>query len=685
MSNDIDPFADDTSAIESNPQAEAMNRFGMSSIRQALSRWWIILIFGILGYVAALYYMSIAPPKHEAVAVLEVDIKVHQLMGAELDQDRITPEIALATEASKLMGPGILAATAESPEVQALKEAIPPEFSWKPRYWRTEEELASKPADSVPVYDLVDSMVRNWITISGRRNTSLIEVRVTHSDSETARVLADTLLKVYLEKEHGEKSGGATEAYKILKGEADDALLSLENAERSLQVYVSALKLNEGILENRAELIAMRLRYKAKHPKMIQAEAIYQDMYDRFRREIKRATQTELEQDYWLEYLPTMTALDEQIQAADENAPKALDEWLALVQNALSSRANRLGARINHQQALYQSVTKRMTEIDVADESNTADLRVIEPAFIGKSLESVRLIYLAAGSVVGLMGGFGIAFLLGLIDYKIYDVRSIEEATGLTCLSAVPDSDVFGRSSEWKSIFTSDPHSANAEAIRNLRATIVLLGKRERHRTILITSSIPGEGKTTVAAELATAFALSGDRTLLIDFDLRRPRIHQLFPCVKDQLGVVDILAGQTEISKTIHKSELENLFVIGGGSKAPNPSELLHEDELVKILNHLTPHFDRIIIDSAPILPVSDSRILAKHVQSVISVVRARKAPVGAVIRTRDLIQDSGGTIVGVVLNGMKKSVGRYGYYGYKGYGEYGAEGGYGYYGEDK
>lgn len=680
MNKDIDPFEDDFQEEESSPVSQ---QFGMGSLRQALTRWWVILIFGVLGYVGALYYMSVAPPKSEAVAVLEVDMKVQRLMGAELEQDKLTPEIVLATEASKLTSPAILEAVAKSPEVQALKECIPPEFSWKPRYWRTPEELEAKPASSVSAYDLV-SMMTGWIEVSGRRNTSLIDVKVTHPDPESARVIADTLLRVYLKKEEGLKRGGASEAYKILKKEADEALQKLQDAERSLQVYVSALKLNEDIQKNRIELIAMRQRYKSKHPKLIQAEAIYQDIYVRFRREIKRATKNELEQDFWLEYKPEMTALDEQIQANDENSPKALDEWLALVQNALSSRASRLNARVAHQQQLYQSITQRMTEINVADEKHDSKIRVTQPAYIAKSLESTRLIYLAAGSVVGLMAGFGVAFLLGLIDYKIYDVRSAEEATGMQCLSAIPESPEFFRSGPWESVLVRSPESANAEAIRNLWASVMLLGKKERYKVLQITSAIPGEGKTTIAAELATMLASNNERTLLIDFDLRRPRIREYFSEVSSKPGIVEYLAGREELDSVIQSTKIDNLSVIGSGEKAPNPIGLLHEEELTKLFQLLSTRFDRIVIDSAPVLPVSDSRLLAKQVNAVMLIVRARKAPVGAVLRARDLLQEADASIAGVVLNGMKKTLGA-GYYGYKGYGEYGAEGGYGYYGEEK
>ena len=685
MINNIDPFADDDREYRSTGAEEPVvsNRLGMSNVRQALSRWWIMLIFGVLGYFAALYYMSIKPPSSEAIAVLEVNIESSQLLGQDLVQERMTPEIILATEASKIMGPGILSATAQSPEVQALRNAIPPEFSFKPRYMRTEEELAFKPASSVEVYQLVDSMVKGWITISGRRNTSLIEVRVKHPDAESARVIADTLLRVYLEKEESQLVGGSDDAFKILKKEADGARLEMELAEKSLQVYVSAIKLSEQIQEKRIEVITLRQRYLPKHPARIQEEAIYTDLLKRFGREIKRSSVKPSEKSYWLEYKQQMTALEEIIEADGPDKSDAADEWVLLSQSALASRANLLNSTIEQTRHQYQSISQRMTEIDVADDKGMNNLKVVEPAFIGLAKESIRLIYLAAGSVLGIFMGFGVAFLLGIIDYKIYDVRSAEEATGLTCMAAIPASSKFGRQDKWQSILTHDPHTANAEAVRNLRASVILLGKQERNKVLLVTSSIPGEGKTTVSAELAAAFALNKERTLLIDLDLRRPKLTESFPHLKGTPGIVEVLAGQATMAEVLHESDIPNLTVVGSGNKAPNPSELLHEGEFNSLLENLIPQFDRIILDSAPVLPVADSRLLAKHAHAVILVVRTRKTPIGAMIRACDLLKASGAKLGGVVVNGMKRSGGS-NYLGYKGLGEYGGEE-YGYYGGEK
>ncbi|MFC5050679.1 polysaccharide biosynthesis tyrosine autokinase [Rubritalea spongiae] len=687
MSREIDPFADEAREHldTKNDEAPVNNRLGMSNVRQALGRWWVMLVFGILGYCGALYYMSIVPTTVEAVAVLEVETKQDQLIGAEFQQEQLELEMQLATTMSKLLSPSILSQVAESPEVQALTEFKAPDFSYKPRYMRSDEELEYTAASELEISEIVKSFT-GWLDIGMRPGTTLLEVKVRHEKPETARVIADTLLRVFVEKEEGLVASGSSDAFKILQNEADGAKDKLEAAETAVQVYVTAIRLSEQIQEKRSEIVTLRQRYKSKHPQRIQEEAIYVDLLKRFSREIKRSASVRSEKPYWLQFTEQLDELEALAQQSEgEEAYQAVDEWLSIAQNALNSRANLLQKNVEQNSTMYANILQRMTEIDVysSDDKNLTKLKIIEPAFIGTEIESVRLKYLAVGSFLGAAAGFGIAFLLSVIDYKIYDVRSAEEATGLTCLAAIPASNKFGRKKGWETVLKSDPHSSNSEAVRNLRASVILFGKKERNKILLVTSAIPGEGKTTISAELASAFALNKERTLLVDMDLRRPKLTESFPQLKGKKGVVEVLAGQATLEEVIHDTDIPEMKVLASGNRAPNPSELLHEGEFVEILEQLSPRFDRIILDSAPVLPVADSRLLAKHAQAVIMVVRTRKTPIGAMVRARDLLNFAGARLGGVVVNGMRSNDrGNYG--GYRGYGEYGAED-YGYYGNEK
>ncbi len=683
MSSEIDPLLLEGMLGEGDSSEKAVSsRLGMGNVRQALGRWWLMLIFGVLGYIGALYYLSIQDVSSTATVLIEQDLNEQVLIGSKLESDTADSGVYLGNLLKKLQAPTMLNTIAEHPRIVALNEFVPPSFSLKPKYMRTEEELAYHNAGSETIPDRA-SRIAGMISMVQSSGSSILELSVTHPDSYTAKVVADVVAEVFIESEETKLIVSSESGYQLLKKEADSSFEKVEKLEASLQQYNTALKLNEQIHVKRDEIIAMRLRYGLKHPNRIDAEVLYVDLLKRFEREIKRAAGTDSELSYWLKYKQRIKELDELRKGGTAEAIDASDEWLALIQNALVSRSNLLGTSLTNQKSLYNSLTLRMEEVDLNDEEKLNDFSILEAAHLTSTVDSVRLIYLAVGSLLGGLVGFGFAFGLAVIDYKIYDVRSAEEATGLTCMAAIPVSSKFGRRTEWDSILNIDPHSANSEAIRNLRASIILLGKPERNKIILVTSALPGEGKTTVSSEMASAFALNKEKTLLMDVDLRRPKLTDSFESLKGKPGIVEVLAGQASLDDVIHESPIKNMDLIGSGDRAPNPSELLNEGEFSKLIESLASRYDRIILDSAPVLPVADSRLLSKHVHAVIMVVRSRKTPVGAITRAHDLLKQAGARVSGVVVNGMKRtSSGSYN--GYKGYGEYGAED-YGYYGGEK
>lgn len=652
---------------------------GNGVINRALTRWWLILIFAVLGCAAMFYKSSLEMEVYQATTLLEMQSKQRQIIGQQLESDRIAPQMLLSNVASKLTSPALLQKVAESEEIQQLERLIPPTPSLVPRYWRDEAELTFRPASDAKIPQLVN-MLSGWIAIGSQPNTTIIEVLVTHPDEECATVIADAILRIFLDQERIRKSGGVSTAFRTIREEADRARENLDLAQKSLQVYVSAIKLNEQIQEARAELLALKQRYKSKHPKLIQHLTLYTDLNKRFRREIERAMTAETEKGYWSQYSKPLGELENQINDEEDALSEASDEWLAMAQNALSTRANLLNARISQGQNLYDKLTERLTELDVGSENDSQQYTIAQSAYTGQKTVLLRYEDLTLGGLLGASLGFGIALLLAKIDFKIYDVRSFEELTGLNCMAAIPSHKHFTEreDSEWKPILEVDNFSVHAESIRILRAAIVLLGQKRRHQIILITSAIPREGKTTISSELSAAFALSNEKTLLMGFDLRKPRLHHMFPKLKDARGLSEILAGQAEFKDCVISDQIENLDILGPGGKAINPSELLHEEELRKLFAQATEKYDRIIIDCAPVLSVSDSRILAGFAHTVVLVARSNKTPAGATLRAIDLLSAAGKTPAGFVLNGIKESSSG-GYYGYKGYGEYGSKYAYG------
>jgi polysaccharide biosynthesis transport protein len=319
--------------------------------------------------------------------------------------------------------------------------------------------------------------------------------------------------------------------------------------------------------------------------------------------------------------------------------------------------------------------------------------------------------------LLGLLGGLavGLAFVFGAdaLDRSIKTVDQAETTVGLPVFAAVPDttdegpvkrlkrrSKAFG-SSNYR-VVVETPGSPAAEAFRNLRAALSLLGPEAERKVSLFTSAVPNEGKSFTSANYSLALAQQGYRVLLIDGDLRRPNMHKIFrfpdarnnsdedsaPGVTDCLvreadiasaarqipaGGIQLVDESIEVTGTILAATGGELFVLTGGRRAPNPAEILAGPFFGQLIAAAARLFDRVVIDSAPILAVSDTLLMTPHVQTLCMVVRAGKTPRQAVRRAISLLGKSGARPAGLVLNRLRRSggVGYYYYYASHGYGE--------------
>jgi capsular exopolysaccharide synthesis family protein len=218
------------------------------------------------------------------------------------------------------------------------------------------------------------------------------------------------------------------------------------------------------------------------------------------------------------------------------------------------------------------------------------------------------------------------------------------------------------------------PNSGPAEAARALRTNILYTSPDKPYTTLLITSAGPAEGKTTVACCIAVAMASAGQRVVLLDCDMRRPRVHRVFGC-KNDIGVTTAMLEPEMLDSAIHRTEVPNLSTLSTGPLPPNPSELLHSAAFSRVLDALRERFDRIIIDSPPIVPVTDAAVLARQVDGTVLVVRAFETTRESVSRARRALSDVGIQLVGCVLNSVEVNRPEYGYYRYQ---YYRREGGY-------
>ncbi len=276
---------------------------------------------------------------------------------------------------------------------------------------------------------------------------------------------------------------------------------------------------------------------------------------------------------------------------------------------------------------------------------------------------------LSLGLVIGLLIGFGVALLRSFLDTKVrseLDVRSITNSSILGVIAfdeKVPTHPV---------ILRDDPRGPPAEAIRRLRTNLQFIDVAERSRSIVISSSVPGEGKTTTAINLAVSLADAGSRVLLIDGDLRRPSIAEYLG-LEGGTGLTTVLIGKATVADVVQPWEATSLDILPAGQLPPNPSELLGSKAMRSLLDQVTSTYDIVLIDSPPLLPVTDAAVIGRQVGGLLVVVGVDRIHRPQFKDTMDSLDTAGCNVVGVVINKIARGdVGAYGY-------------GYGYYGSDQ
>ena len=267
--------------------------------------------------------------------------------------------------------------------------------------------------------------------------------------------------------------------------------------------------------------------------------------------------------------------------------------------------------------------------------------------------------------LIGFVFMSAVVFVIFYFDDTIRDTETMESDLGLSVIAKV-----FRDKNDTELIVDKKPNASSSESIRTLRTNLQFASIDTELRTMLVTSSLPGEGKSFVSANLAISFAQAGKRTLIIDCDLRKGRQHKLFK-IAGRKGLSNLLINEVEeYPKYISQSKIENLFILPRGTYPPNPSELLNSKKNQHLIELLKGHFDIIILDGAPIVGLSDSLILSSMVDKVLLVTSINSTPKTEVLNTKRDLENVGANIAGLVANNVIAKKGHYGsYYYYYGY----------------
>lgn len=316
--------------------------------------------------------------------------------------------------------------------------------------------------------------------------------------------------------------------------------------------------------------------------------------------------------------------------------------------------------------ALSQSVEQSQAEAQVVTQVGPS---VVNAAVVPTSPSSPNKTRNAIlGAVVGLLLGIGLAFLWERLDDGLSSREVVERvAGGVPVVGVLPVVDAWKPKNSHHLALVEDPSSNIAEAYRTLRTAVQFMAIDRPHKVIGVTSSVPGEGKTTLAANLAVSFARAGQRVVLVSCDLRRPRVHEFFGLSND-VGLTSVLIGQASLADATKRVPNESrLAVITSGPVPPNPAEILSLNRVVSIVDEVAAQADMVILDCPPVLPVSDTLLVSRLADGMLVLASVQQTTTKQLHRSVELLAQVEAPVLGIVLNRVPTDKSSYGYdYGY-------------------
>lgn len=572
---------------------------------------------------------------------------------------------------------------------------------------------------------LVDRFLEN-LSVQALRNTHLVQVSFTHRNPQLAARIVDTLVEEFIEQTLESRFEATTKVTEFLSGQLDDFKSSVEGSEGNLIAYAQAndiVSLNEretidaqklADLTNEmtrveSELIQKRTRYEAVQAATVDnfPQILVNATIGRLETELstRRQELAGLSSQYGPEW-PTVKELKQRIgelegqireekqialDAARQRYELALNRYQRLSAAAEEQRRvvdqlnndsieyNILRREVDTNKELYEGLLQQLKEAGISGGLSWSNIRLADSAEIPRRPSYPRRsLALVVALALGLFLGIAWAFLAEAMDDTFASTEEVSQALRLPALGVIPMIDGLAgqRRDDRQGKEDGEPLSAivayeghndfndpSWEAYRSLRTSLLLSHSGKPPQTILVTSALPGEGKSTTVANTAIVLAQTGARTLILDLDMRRPTMDKIFG-MRGQEGMSTFLSGNSDLSSQVQETKIPNLYIVPAGPPAPNPAELVGAQRMAMGLEVLQQHFDHIIIDSPPCLEITDALVLATAVDGLLLVVRAGKTPKALVRKATDRVLRVGGKILGVLVNAVDMRRSEYGYY---------------------
>jgi succinoglycan biosynthesis transport protein ExoP len=584
-----------------------------------------------------------------------------------------------------------------------------PRFPWN----RSGAQTGARPGDLSGVDSRAIDSYGQMLEIEPVKRSRLVNIAVSTQDPALSAAIANAHVTAYIQQGMKLRSRANEEAQKFLDGKLAELKQRVQSSEEALNRFrrgkgIISLVDKENIVVDRLADLNKRLTEAEADRIGMESHArlIKQREYDSLPAVINNPLIQNLKSqvialegqqaNLAVQFRPGYPRLA-QVQAQLEEAKQRLSQQVKNVVEGINSAYYASAAKMDKQKAdalalkdasveyailsreantntqLYDSVLDRMKEIGVAAEIPANNISILDAAEIPRlASQPQKRLTLMIAAMIGLMGGLAWAFLKEYFDNTLRTPEDIERHLHLANLVVVPDFFSLPKNAaRWKLPYSGrvpalesricvpskSPMTADlrftviTEAYRKLRTSILYARPGQPPKTILFTSSTAGEGKTISVTNTAIMFAHLGYRCLVIDADLRRPFCHRALR-VNNERGLADLLVGQEGFDGAIQPTSIDNLSVLSCGSILPNPAELVGSQKMRQTLAELRDLYDFILIDSPPVMPVSDAIVLSTMVDGVVYVVRAQETPHYVVKTALAQLRTEGTKILGVLLN---------------------------------
>lgn len=672
----------------------------LGMVREALTQQWRVMVL-FLGAVllAAGVGTALTERQYQAVALIQLMPRA----GQEINVD----EVVSTDDAGYLERRDRARTQIQIIQSRRVRKEV------VIRYLAQQDPDGAAPDDET-VAELAGAL-KEALSAGPREDTQLVEIRVLWPDPVEAAVLANLVAEVYWEENLAQRTDAAKETRVWLDGQTGEYRESLARAQAAvlafkedhdvadiaekvtgIQTRLAALEqaasetttervLLEGRLREHQRLLrkgetevlagmfddpALQAlarehaniiaetaddlsRYGEKHPAHQQARARLDRMEELLAEEVRRLVEAEESE---------LQTLQRQEQELGKELKAVKAELLA--KERLRGEFETLQLEEERLRELYGSLGERGAEVDLQARTRLSDVRIVDEALPPTRPAKPNLaLNLAMALGIGLFGGFGLALVRHRFDDSIQRPADVEAHLATPLLGVVPTlPDVLDGDERALYAFTHS-RSRYAESLRAIREVVRSFAELDQPRRILVTSCVQGEGKTDTAINLAISFARLGVRTLLVDGDLRLPRVHRVF-AVPRAPGFAELLGGQSDLARQVRETDVPDLFLLPAGADVENPNELLSGEGPKAVLGALSGVFGLIVIDSPPAGVVADALAVARHVDGVVMVVRRGYADRGLANKTLSRLHQVGARVLGVALNDvpLDKSAASYG-----------------------